>query len=118
MDFSTGVSLCAQTRDRTRDLTLFRRTLYQLSYLGKKGVNPLATLKGLEPSTSAVTGRRANQLRHRAMLRENLAVCPVHEPILYTALRKAANLHVRAIISFLPRHRTPGRSLPSPPLQP
>lgn len=26
-----------------------------------------ATLKGLEPSTSAVTGRRANQLRHRAM---------------------------------------------------
>ena len=25
-----------------------------------------ATLKGLEPSTSAVTGRRANQLRHRA----------------------------------------------------
>ena len=28
----------------------------------------LATLTGLEPATFAVTGRRANQLRHRAML--------------------------------------------------
>jgi hypothetical protein len=28
----------------------------------------MATLKGLEPSTSAVTGRRANQLRHRAII--------------------------------------------------
>src|SRR5690606_2613937 len=27
-----------------------------------------ATLTGLEPATSAVTGRRANQLRHRAVL--------------------------------------------------
>ena len=27
-----------------------------------------ATLTGLEPATSAVTGRRANQLRHRAIL--------------------------------------------------
>ena len=27
----------------------------------------LATLTGLEPATSAVTGRRANQLRHRAL---------------------------------------------------
>ena len=27
-----------------------------------------ATLTGLEPATSAVTGRRANQLRHRASL--------------------------------------------------
>ena len=26
----------------------------------------LATLTGLEPATSAVTGRRANQLRYRA----------------------------------------------------
>ena len=26
----------------------------------------MATLTGLEPATSAVTGRRANQLRHRA----------------------------------------------------
>ena len=27
-----------------------------------------ATLTGLEPATSAVTGRRANRLRHRALL--------------------------------------------------
>ena len=27
----------------------------------------VATLTGLEPATSAVTGRRANQLRHRAI---------------------------------------------------
>ena len=27
----------------------------------------MATLTGLEPATSAVTGRRANQLRHRAI---------------------------------------------------
>ena len=29
--------------------------------------NSSATLTGLEPATSAVTGRRANQLRHRAL---------------------------------------------------
>ena len=28
----------------------------------------VATLTGLEPATSAVTGRRANQLRYRALL--------------------------------------------------
>ena len=28
----------------------------------------IATLTGLEPATSAVTGRRANQLRHRALV--------------------------------------------------
>ena len=47
---------------------------YQLSYLA--GRHPIsrvlsphfATLTGLEPATSAVTGRRANQLRHRALL--------------------------------------------------
>ncbi|CDZ90917.1 hypothetical protein RHRU231_770038 [Rhodococcus ruber] len=32
------------------------------------GLRREATLTGLEPATSAVTGRRANQLRHRAML--------------------------------------------------
>ena len=31
----------------------------------------LATLTGLEPATSAVTGRRANQLRHRALRATN-----------------------------------------------
>ena len=31
------------------------------------GALQLATLTGLEPATSAVTGRHANQLRHRAL---------------------------------------------------
>ena len=50
-------------QDRTVDLPLFRRTLYRLSYRA-------ATLTGLEPATSAVTGRRANQLRHRATYKD------------------------------------------------
>ena len=47
---------------------------YQLSYLaprhrrdGAECLAVVATLTGLEPATSAVTGRRANQLRHRAL---------------------------------------------------
>ena len=42
---------------------------YQLSYLAPQqgGVPPtVATPTGLEPATSAVTGRRANQLRYGA----------------------------------------------------
>ena len=58
---------------RSRDLTIFSRALYQLSYranrVGPSGEKSnLATLTGLEPATSAVTGRRANQLRYRAKL--------------------------------------------------
>ncbi len=49
-------------RRRSGDLSIFSRTLYQLSY------RALATLTGLEPATSAVTGRRANQLRYRAKI--------------------------------------------------
>ena len=44
---------------------------YQLSYLAGSGVEPDiggATQTGLEPATFAVTGRRANQLRHWALL--------------------------------------------------
>src|SRR6266496_2948231 len=46
---------------------------YQLSYLanptsaGETSPTTLATLTGLEPATFAVTGRRANQPRHRAI---------------------------------------------------
>jgi hypothetical protein len=45
---------------------------YQLSYLAvRASCSPLydrATQTGLEPATFAVTGRRANQLRHWALL--------------------------------------------------
>jgi hypothetical protein len=48
-------------------------------------VSHLATLTGLEPATSAVTGRHANQLRYRAMLLFNYgcSVTPTgFEPVL------------------------------------
>jgi hypothetical protein len=58
-----------QGRDRTGDLPLFRRTLIPTELPGRKAsCASTATLTGLEPATSAVTGRRANQLRHRASL--------------------------------------------------
>ena len=61
-------------RRRSGDLSIFSRTLYQLSYRAsgwdRSGLNrpdrSSATSTGLEPATSAVTGRRANQLRHEA----------------------------------------------------
>jgi len=52
------------------NLPIFSRMLYQLSYLAGnvRAENPdrAATPTGLEPATSAVTGRRANQLRYGA----------------------------------------------------
>ncbi len=51
----------ASGRNRTNDTRIFSPLLYQLSYRGK-----MATRKGLEPSTSGVTGRRSNQLNYRA----------------------------------------------------
>ena len=57
-------------RARTCDPLLVRQVLSQLSYdpMGYEIMYQLiqATRKGLEPSTSAVTGRRSNQLSHRA----------------------------------------------------
>ncbi len=43
---------------------------YQLSYLAEPGgrTSRLATPTGLEPAASAVTGRRANQLRYGALV--------------------------------------------------
>ena len=52
----------ASAQNRTVDTGIFSPLLYQLSYRGIV----LATRKGLEPSTSAVTGRHSNQLNHRA----------------------------------------------------
>jgi integrase len=52
-------------RDRTVDLTIFSRALVPTE-LPSQTTRKLATQTGLEPATSAVTGRRANQLRYWA----------------------------------------------------
>ena len=52
----------ASAQNRTVDTRIFSPLLYQLSYRGE-----LATWMGLEPTTSAVTGRHSNQLNHQAV---------------------------------------------------
>ena len=59
-----------QGRGRTADLPLFRRTLIPTELPGRAPTPRTgdgATQTGLEPATFAVTGRRANQLRHWAL---------------------------------------------------
>ena len=74
--FPTGGS----DRRRSGDLSIFSRTLYQLSYRASgPAIKPdLATPTGLEPATSAVTGRRANQLRYGAIQQVNDLLSYLH----------------------------------------
>ena len=59
-------------RARTYDPLLVRQMLSQLSYDPKILIYKLFTNKttrmGFEPTTSAVTGRRSNQLSHQAII--------------------------------------------------
>ena len=83
---STGPDLrvCGgQGRGRTADLPIFSRTLVPTELPGRtrdedgRLNRPLllgATPTGLEPATSAVTGRRANQLRYGALLKALLRI--------------------------------------------
>ncbi len=58
-----------QGRGRTADLPIFSRTLVPTELPGPTlPREELATPTGLEPATSAVTGRRANQLRYGASM--------------------------------------------------
>ena len=76
--------MCGQGRGRTADLSLFRRALVPTELPAPAGdEHRAATLTGLEPATSAVTGRRANQLRYRAKLVVLWSVPPTgFEPVL------------------------------------
>ena len=63
-------------RDRTVDLTIFSRTLVPTELPSRGEKKRIATQTGLEPATSAVTGRRANQLRYWANMFTNKEFLP------------------------------------------
>ena len=68
-----GERLGGQGRGRTADLPIFSRTLVPTELPGPAApwctrTRLVAVLTGLEPATSALTGRRALQLLHRTLL--------------------------------------------------
>jgi hypothetical protein len=121
---SSTRAACAggQGRDRTADLPLFRRSLIPTELPGQRernqgvpGTRPpsmtTATQTGLEPATFAVTGRRANQLRHWALLR-NVTNSSRHSTSASRAGFRAANQLVHPFRARTARRcsvRTPGR---------
>ena len=84
-----GILRGGQGRGRTVDLPIFSRTLVPTELPGPTIEGQLsltfdlATPTGLEPATSAVTGRRANRLRYGALLMLLTCVSPTgFEPVL------------------------------------
>ena len=59
----------ADDRTRTDNLLITNQLLCQLSHIGEiqSSILLLTTQIGLEPTASAVTGRRSNQLSHWAL---------------------------------------------------
>ena len=63
------ISANGTNRARTCDPLLVRQVLSQLSYDPRATYMLQTTPAGLEPATSAVTGRRSNQLSHEAIMK-------------------------------------------------
>src|SRR4029453_19506050 len=78
-----------QGRGRTADLPIFSRTLVPTELPGR---DVSAVLTGLEPATSALTGRRALQLLHRTLLS---CVCPQRDSNPCYRLERAASWATR-----------------------
>ena len=82
MNLGAEIGYGASGRNRTNDTGIFSPLLYQLSYRGilqppVRTVGYLATRRGLEPLTSAVTGRRSNQLNYRAIMVGTIGLEPM-----------------------------------------
>ena len=86
----------AAGRIRTADLILTKDALYLLSYSSK-----MATKKGLEPSTSGVTGRRSNQLSYLAIVPRPLFATEAYHTIKGVAVSSSFS----SIRAFIPRER-------------